>query len=54
MIVLQTDGILLKLNEFLEDLILYDKTLDKNNKQTSPPTRVLFETFNNFYFDKDI
>ena len=32
----EKDGILPKVNEILKDLILYEKILDRKNKQTSP------------------
>ena len=54
MVASEKDGILFKLNECLEGLSLYTKTLDINHKQTSHPSSVLVETFIDFYFDKDI
>ena len=54
MIVLKKDGLLLKVNELLEDLRIYNKTLDRKNKPTSPPTRVLADIFNDFYSDENL
>ena len=53
-LVLRNRGILPKVDELLEDLILYNKTLDRINNQTSLPACVLAEINDDFYFDKDV
>ena len=54
MMVSEKQRILPKVYEILKNLIIFIKTLDGNNKQTSPPTRILVETLNEFYFDINI